>query len=91
MFDNQTVARRNDALQVRPELNPSAKRLLLSAHLKLISKKLRRGACVEEGELLSLLPFTVPNGWQSDSTAPKELSPSGAEWMQHVVEASALP
>lgn len=55
------------------QLNPAPKRLLFSAHLDLMCKKLRRGFCAEEQEVLALLPFTVPNGWQPDDAARKEL------------------
>lgn len=75
------------------ELTPETKRLLLSAHLSFVFKKLRRGLCVEEHELLALLPFTVRDGWQPDDTASDEpddtaavIAASDADWARRVAE-----
>lgn len=76
------------------ELNPAAKRLLLSAHLSLVCKKLRRGLSVEEREVLALLPFTIPNNSQADDEAHDEICDEPAEddrdWARRVAEVGAL-
>jgi len=93
---------RNIALEVSsrpPELNPTNKRLLLSAYLNLVCKKLRRGASVEEREILALLPFTVSNGSQRNDEpryeicgpmGEKAVDASDEDWSQRVAEAGAL-
>lgn len=76
------------------ELSTSSKRLLLSAHFEfLLFKRLRRGLPVEEGELLALLPFTVPNGWRPDKASHESdttavISGSDADWSRRVAEAA---
>jgi hypothetical protein len=79
--------------QTVPQLNPAAKRLLLSAHLSLVCKKLRRGLSVEEQEILALLPFTVSNGSQPDEELRGEICDEPTEdqdWTRRVAEAGAL-
>jgi hypothetical protein len=82
--------RKSPAFSINPDaqLNPASKRLLLSAHLSLMFKKLRRGVSVEEQELLALLPFTVPNGWQPETET--EAEPGDQRWLQLVESARAL-
>jgi hypothetical protein len=68
--NTETVTQVQQAVQhphFNSDLDPAEKRLMLSAHLSLVAKKLRRGLCVEEREILDLLPFTVANGWQPES------------------------
>lgn len=79
------------------QLNPAAKRLLLSAHLGLVWKKLRQGLPVEDREILALLPFTVSNGWRADEEISDEsrddsVAPDGSDedWSQRVANAGAL-
>jgi hypothetical protein len=78
------------ARQGSPELDAATKRLLLSAHLGLVFKKLRRGLCVEEQELLALLPFTVPNGWQEESRTKRRPDEQDQRWLQLVESARGL-
>jgi hypothetical protein len=82
--DNQTATRARPAVQhgsTNPDsqLDPSAKRLMLSAHLNLVRAKLRRGLSVEEREILALLPFTIPNGSLPGDEAHEEIygAPAG--------------
>lgn len=81
-----------------PELTLEAKALMLSAHLNLVHKKLRRGIPVEQREILQLLPFTVSDGWRPEvrqSPEPFEevpvLSVEDQDWQGRVMEASSLP
>jgi hypothetical protein len=69
------------------ELNHAAKRLLLSAHLNLVRKKLRRGLSVEEREILALLPFTIPNDSQTDDSGSAK---DDEGWAQRVADAGAF-
>lgn len=79
-----------------PELTPTEKRLLLSAHLSLVCKKLRRGLSVEEQEIRALLPFTISNGAQIDGDLRDEPSDTVAidlsdrDWSERVTSASVL-
>ena len=84
------MSRRPSERESAKQLNPAAKRLMLSAHLGLMCKKLRRGLCVEEQEILALLPFTVSNGFHpKDETPP--LSAEDLDWSERVASAGALP
>ena len=77
------------------ELNPAAKRLLLSAHLNVISKKLRRGLCVEAGEISALLPFT--DGWRpndeihDDANGAPVTDSHDEQWAERLRLVGALP
>jgi hypothetical protein len=75
------------------ELNPATKRLLLGAHLALLRKRLRRGLCVEEREILALLPFTVADGSRPEGGKHELQSAPGValdqEWWARLAEAGA--
>jgi hypothetical protein len=95
--DSQTVAHVQNEVQhpstsKNPDfqLNPAAKRLLLSAHLNLVAKKLRRGLSVEEQEVLALLPFTVPNGWQDEHESALQSDEDDQRWLNLMETARAL-
>lgn len=103
-MDSQKVAQVGSEVQhplrgTNPDsqLDPKAKRLLLDAHLNLVRRKLRNGVSIQEKEIRSLIPFTVPDGWQLDDTASDEsdntisvIDSSDEEWGRRVASAGAL-
>jgi hypothetical protein len=76
------------------ELDPASKRLLLSAHLGAVHKKLRRGLSVEEREILALLPFTIPDGATCKESRCDDADSAwrDEDWARRVADAgAALP
>ena len=75
------------------QLNPAAKRLLLSAHLNLVAKKLRRGVDVEQQEILQLLPFTISSCSRpevEESARTVAWSDEDADWARCMADVGAL-
>jgi hypothetical protein len=80
------------------QLSPTTKRLLLSAHLNLVVRKLRRGVDVEQQEILQLLPFTISNCSRAEGEERQEpardetikWSDEDADWARRMADVGAL-
>jgi hypothetical protein len=94
--DSGNVAPKSCTRQASAELPAAAKRLLLSCHLNLIFKKLRRGVSVEEREIVALLPFAVKDGWRSEGETGDQsndvlvIDSSDEDWAQRLASAGAI-
>ena len=96
-MDNQKVTQVESEVQhplksANPDskLNLAAKRLMLEAHLNLVRRKLRHGVSIQEKEIRSLIPFTVPDGWQPGDPACEAIviDSGDEEWARRVAVAT---